>query len=89
MAHEGTELADELAVIRAAEAWVSAIEATAEAAEKGAAIASEKDAVRLARIALYDAVLALRATHGPADFTGVHGSKARRRSRIVELLIRD
>jgi hypothetical protein len=80
--------ADERAALRAAEAWAAAIEALAEAEPKKRDIAREKEAMRIASIALYDAVLALRAAQRAPDFTGVRGNKARSRYRIVDLLER-
>jgi 3-dehydroquinate dehydratase len=80
--------ADEHAALRAAEAWATAVEALAEAEPKKRDVALEKAAMRIASIALYDAVLALRAAQRAPDFTGVRGSKARSRYRIVDLLER-
>jgi 3-dehydroquinate dehydratase len=80
--------ADEHAALRAAEAWATAVEALAEAEPKQRDVALEKAAMRIASIALYDAVLALRAAQRAPDFTGVRGSKARSRYRIVDLLER-
>jgi hypothetical protein len=80
--------ADERGALRAAEAWASAVEALAEAERKKRDVALEKEAMRIASIALYDAVMALRAGQRAADFTGVRGSTARSRYRIVDLLER-
>jgi hypothetical protein len=80
--------ADERGALRAAEAWASAVEALAEAERQKRDVALEKEAMRIASIALYDAVLALRAAQRTPDFTGVRGSAARSRYRIVDLLER-
>jgi hypothetical protein len=80
--------ADESAALRAAEAWASAVEALAEAEPKKRDVALEKAALRSASIALYDAVLALRAAQRAPDFTGMRGDTARSRYRIVDLLER-
>ncbi|HUC67339.1 MAG TPA: hypothetical protein VMA53_17995 [Stellaceae bacterium] len=80
--------ADERAALRAAEAWASAVEALAEAERKKRDVALEKDAMKIASIALYDAVMALRAAQRPPDFTGTRGNTARSRYRIVDLLER-
>jgi hypothetical protein len=80
--------ADERGALRAAEAWANAVEAVAEAERQKRDVALEKEAMRIASIALYDAVLALRAARRTPDFTGVRGSTARSRYRIVDLLER-
>jgi regulator of protease activity HflC (stomatin/prohibitin superfamily) len=80
--------ADEHGALRAAEAWANAVEALAEAERQKRDVALEKEAMRIASIALYDAVLALRATQRTPDFTGVRGSTTRSRYRIVDLLER-
>lgn len=80
--------ADERGALRAAEAWANAVEALAEAERQKRDVALEKEAMRIASIALYDAVLALRAAQRTPDFTGVRGSTARSRYRIVDLLER-
>jgi hypothetical protein len=79
---------DDGAALRAAEAWASAVEALAEAERKKRDVALEKEAMRIASIALYDAVLALRAAQRAPDFTGMRGSTERSRYRIVDLLER-
>jgi hypothetical protein len=84
----GKSPADESVALRAAEAWASAIEALAEAERTKRDITLEKAAMRIASIALYDAVLALRAAQRAPDFTGMRGSAARSRYRIVDLLER-
>ena len=75
-------------ILRAAEAWAQAIEAMVEAEEQGEAGAAARDALREARIALYDAVLAERAKGRTADFTGAGGSAGKRRFKVVGLLSR-
>lgn len=75
-------------LVGAAEAWASAVEALAAAEEKGRDTAIAREAMKTAGIALYDAVLALRAAQRPADFTGARGRPERRRFKIVELLSR-
>ena len=75
-------------VIDAAENWARAIEAMAQADEAGKETGSAEEALHQARIALYDAVMTWRASRRPADFTGLKKPKARRRSNIVDLLVR-
>jgi hypothetical protein len=86
----GKDLADAAdRVIAAAENWASAVEAIAQMRESRSGDAAPvDDALQQARIALYDAVMAWRALRRPPGFTGQRAPKARRRSKVVELLTR-
>jgi hypothetical protein len=75
-------------ILRSGEAWAAAIEALAEAEQQGRDGAAEREAVRAARIALYDAVLARRAKDRKAAFTGAGGRAGKRRFAVLGLLDR-